>query len=66
MGLKQTVRVTALKICIDVKTKPKINFSSVRFEFFTAVAIKNAVFWNITPCGSSNNRRFRGTYFFAA
>jgi hypothetical protein len=33
----------------------------VRFEVFTAVAIKNGVFWDITPCGSCKNRRFGGT-----
>jgi hypothetical protein len=26
--------------------------SSVRFEVFTAVTMKNAVFWDVTPCGS--------------
>jgi hypothetical protein len=34
----------------------------VRFEVFTAVAMKNAVFWNVTPCGSCKNRRVGGTY----
>jgi hypothetical protein len=24
----------------------------VRFEIFTAVTIKNGVFWDVTPCGS--------------
>jgi hypothetical protein len=24
--------------------------------------MKNAVFWNVTPCGSCKNRRFGGTY----
>jgi hypothetical protein len=24
--------------------------------------LKNAVFWNVTPCGSCSNRRFEGTY----
>jgi hypothetical protein len=29
--------------------------------------MKNGVFWDVTPCGSSKNRRFGGTnYFFAA
>jgi hypothetical protein len=23
--------------------------------------VKNGVFWDVTPCGSCNNRRFRGT-----
>jgi hypothetical protein len=30
---------------------------SVRFEVFTAVTMKNAVFWDVTPCGSCKNRR---------
>jgi hypothetical protein len=25
---------------------------SVRFEVFTAVTLKNGVFWDVTPCGS--------------
>jgi hypothetical protein len=33
----------------------------VRFEVFTAVTMKNGVFWDVTPCGSCNNRRFGGT-----
>jgi hypothetical protein len=24
--------------------------------------MKNGVFWDVTPCGSSKNRRFGGTY----
>jgi hypothetical protein len=24
--------------------------------------VKNTVFWDVAPCGSSNNRRFQGTY----
>jgi hypothetical protein len=34
---------------------------SVRFEVFTAVSMKNCVFWDVTPCGSCKNRRFGGT-----
>jgi hypothetical protein len=41
-------------------SETKIN--SVRFEVFTAVAMKNAVFWDVTPCGPCKNRRFAGTY----
>jgi hypothetical protein len=33
----------------------------VKFEVFTAVTMKNGVFWNVTPCGSSKNRSFGGT-----
>jgi hypothetical protein len=34
----------------------------VRSEVFTAVTRKNAVFWDVAPCRSCVNRRFRGTY----
>jgi hypothetical protein len=34
----------------------------VRFEVFTAVTMKNGVFYYVTPCGSCKNRRFGGTY----
>jgi hypothetical protein len=33
----------------------------VRFEFFTAVTMKNGVFLDVTACGSCKNRRFGGT-----
>jgi hypothetical protein len=33
----------------------------VRFVGFTAVTMKNDVFWDVTPCGSCKNRRFGGT-----
>jgi hypothetical protein len=36
-------------------------FFNVRFEIFMAVTMKNGVFWDVTPCGSCKNRRFRGT-----
>jgi hypothetical protein len=35
---------------------------NVRFEVFTAVTMKNGVFWAVTPCGSYKNRRFGGTW----
>jgi hypothetical protein len=34
----------------------------VRFEVFTAVTMKNGVFWDVTPRGFCENRRFGGTY----
>jgi hypothetical protein len=34
----------------------------VRFEVFTAVTMKNAVFWDLGPCRSCMNRRFGGMY----
>jgi hypothetical protein len=33
----------------------------VRLEVFTAVTMKNGVFWDVTPWGSCKNRRFGGT-----
>jgi hypothetical protein len=37
-------------------------FFSTRLEFFTAVTMKKAVFWNDIPRGSCKNRRIGGTY----
>jgi hypothetical protein len=34
----------------------------VRFELFTAVTMKNAVFWDVAPCRSYVSRHFWGTY----
>jgi hypothetical protein len=36
----------------------------VGFEVLTAVTLKNAVFWIVTPCGSCENRRFEENYLF--
>jgi hypothetical protein len=33
----------------------------VRFEVFTALTMKNGVFWDATQCGSCKNRRSGGT-----
>jgi hypothetical protein len=34
----------------------------VRFEVFTAVTMKNVVFWDLALCRSCVNLRFGGTY----
>jgi hypothetical protein len=34
----------------------------VRFEVFTAMTMKNTVFWDVAPCRYFVNRRFGGTY----
>jgi hypothetical protein len=39
-----------------------IDIYYVRFEVFTAVTMKNGVFWDVTPCDSCKNRRFEGTF----
>jgi hypothetical protein len=69
--------VTAVQICLGFGLCPssgilsagkqlgsKTGLVSVRSEVFTAVAMKNGVFWDVTPCGSCNNRRFGGTLLF--
>jgi hypothetical protein len=33
----------------------------VRFQVFTAVTMKNVIFWDVTPRDSCNNRSFEGT-----
>jgi hypothetical protein len=33
----------------------------VRFEVFMAMTVKNAVFWDVTLCGSCEKQRFGGT-----
>jgi hypothetical protein len=38
----------------------KVGNDFERFEVFMAVTLKNAVFWDVTPCGSCKNRRFGG------
>jgi hypothetical protein len=32
----------------------------VKFEVFTAVAMNNAAFWDVTPCAFCNNQSFGG------
>jgi hypothetical protein len=34
----------------------------VRFEVFTVVTMKNAVFWGVATCGSCKSQHFTGTY----
>jgi hypothetical protein len=54
--------MTALWIVeVDLAVTKTINIR-VRFEVFTAVTMKNGVFWGVTPCGSCSNRRFGGTW----
>jgi hypothetical protein len=43
------------------KASKKVKYY-VRFEVFTAVTMKNGVFWVVTPCGSCTNRRIGRTW----
>jgi hypothetical protein len=40
--------------------KVKEHNPDVRFKVFTAVTMKNSVFWDVTPSGPCKNRRFGG------
>jgi hypothetical protein len=40
-----------------------MRFTYVRFEVFTAVTMKNGVFWDVTPCGSCKNPDESSTSF---
>jgi hypothetical protein len=55
-GLKKITKLLRI-FCIPVgiRTRYFLNLSVffVRFEIFMAVAMKNGVFWDVTPCGSS-------------
>jgi hypothetical protein len=55
--------LNCLHISVFFPRKPSgRNHAEVRFEVFTAVTMKNAVFWDVAQCSSSVNRRFGGTY----
>jgi hypothetical protein len=44
-------------LCLELVSK----LEYVRFKVFTAVTMKNGIFWDVTPCVPCNNRRFGGT-----
>jgi hypothetical protein len=46
----------------SVGSARKTSLNHVRFEVFTAVTLKKAVFWDVAPCRSGVNRRFGETY----
>jgi hypothetical protein len=48
--------------CLSLEYDVVAYIDIVRLEVFTAVAMKNCVFCDVTPCGSSKNRRFGGTW----
>jgi hypothetical protein len=57
--LKPEDSLPLLKEPIPVQNKllyvSDININIERFEVFTAVTMKNGVFWDVTPCGSYKN-----------
>jgi hypothetical protein len=44
----------------DLELSLEGNDIFIRFEVFTALTMKNAVFWDLAPCRSCVNRRFGG------
>jgi hypothetical protein len=46
----------------ELAAKRSSNNGSENFSVFTAVAMKNAVFWYITSRGFRKNQRFGGTF----
>jgi hypothetical protein len=56
-----SIAICVIYISTNFIIKFFIYVHSVRFEVFTAVTMKNGVFWDVTPCGFCNNRRFGGT-----
>jgi hypothetical protein len=48
---------------IQVYASSSSKYSCIGFEVFTALTIKNAVFWDVAPCRSCElTRRFGGKY----
>jgi hypothetical protein len=50
-----------LRLCLSsgiLKTRKH----NVRFDVFTAVTMKNAIFWDVASCRPCVNRRFGGTF----
>jgi hypothetical protein len=43
-------------------SSPPIEEHYIRFEVFTAMTMKNAIFWVVAPCTSCVNQCFRGMY----
>jgi hypothetical protein len=57
---------TLRRLCFSIHSVHIINKQTnkfrVRSEAFTALTMKNCVFWDVAPCGSCKNRHFGGTY----
>jgi hypothetical protein len=53
--------IVVLNVHTPTENKIADSFYYVGFEVFTAVTMKNAIFWDVMPCGSCENRRFGGT-----
>jgi hypothetical protein len=61
---ESTLKILDLEHSMNYMRPDIVLCSIVRFEVFTAVTMKNGVFWAVRPCGSCKNRRFGGTWYF--
>jgi hypothetical protein len=57
----RVTRISELGTALAV-TSNRRTLRFVRFNIFTEVTIKNAVFWDVTLCGSCKNRHFGGKH----
>jgi hypothetical protein len=62
-SIEKVLCLKGLSECVinggDILVKENLN---VKFDGFTALTMKNVVFWAVVPCTSSVNRFFGGTY----
>jgi hypothetical protein len=61
LKLQDTYSIRSLCLSSVKRPKSRSKVKNARFEVFTEVTMKNAAFWDVTPCGSCKNPRFRGT-----
>jgi hypothetical protein len=55
--------VTAVPKCLNSATSAR-NILGIFYNIilkYKEISLKNCVFWDVTPCGSGQNRRFGGT-----
>jgi hypothetical protein len=56
-----TLYCSLVYLCYILEKRREFVNGFVRFEVFTAVTMKNGIFWDVTPCGPCKNRHFGGT-----
>jgi hypothetical protein len=56
-----TIQIGTEGRCLTQHISLKNVLNSVKFEVFTAMTMKNEVYWDVTPCDPCNSRRFGGT-----
>jgi hypothetical protein len=53
-------RIINIRICKNI-ILPVVIYGCETWSLTLREVVKNAVFWDLTPCGSCENRRFGGT-----